>query len=113
MPRIPIYNAASDIIAAFEAGRQSRRQKEQDQLKKDQDARDFEQGKKQFEEHLKVQKDQAAQVSKYQDAQIAHQKALEEFNRSQREFQVRQGIATGLIKPGMKENLAPGENWDL
>jgi hypothetical protein len=113
MPRIPVFNAASDIIAAFEAGRSSRRQREQDQLKKETDQRDFEQGKKQFEEQLKLQREQASQTSKYQQAQIKHQQALEEFNRSQREFQIRQGIATGLIKPGMKEDLAPGENWAL
>lgn len=49
MPRIPIYNAGSEIWQAYLSGLEARRAEEQDKLKKETDARDFEEKKTQFE----------------------------------------------------------------
>lgn len=73
---MPLYNAASDIIAAFQQGLMERRQKEQDLLNQQNKDRAFQEDQRQFNEKQKQEAEQQKALVDYHNKQLDLQKVL-------------------------------------
>jgi hypothetical protein len=112
MQRIPLFNGAEDIIQAFELGRHAKQEGEQLQLRKEQDARDFEEGKKVnterqklAQEELKQRQDEIQRRAK--EAQAQHSlNVVRELNDLKRDYNMYGGPKQVVRSNWAEENAS-------